>query len=98
MKIFVIADPETLLAFSLAGVRGEAVQSPSEVPVILRGLRRDKAALVLITADLAEANRSVIEGILRDSDAPLVLEIPDSRGRDVARDRLTHRIASLARK
>jgi vacuolar-type H+-ATPase subunit F/Vma7 len=85
MKIFVLADPDTYLAFSLAGIRGRAVQSPSEVPAALEALVEKETGLVLMTERLAEANRA------------LILEIPDTQGPVPERRKATERILSLLR-
>jgi V/A-type H+-transporting ATPase subunit F len=97
MKIFVLADPETYLAFSLAGIRGRAVKSPSEVPAALEALVEKEKGLVLMTERLAEANRDVIERILLRPEAPLIVEIPDTQGPVPERRKATERILSLLR-
>jgi len=45
MKIFVLADAETLLVYALAGLKGQAVKSDADVPAILDGLTRESAGL-----------------------------------------------------
>lgn len=98
MKIFVIADPETYLVFTLAGIRGKAVKSETEVPAILASLAREEVGLVLITEPIAERNREVIERILIEPGGPLILEIPATKGPVQTRTRTTERLVSLLRR
>jgi V/A-type H+-transporting ATPase subunit F len=98
MKIFVLADPETLLAFSLAGIEGRAIHSGADVPAAFADLDRKNVALVLITEGLAEKNREMIDGMLLDPAGPLILEIPDTKGPASERHKATERIISLLRR
>jgi V/A-type H+-transporting ATPase subunit F len=98
MKLFVLADPETYLAFSLAGINGQAVRSEIEVPSVLENLNRKEIGLVLITEALAEKNREVIERMLLEPGGPLILEIPDIRGSISEQLKMTERILSLLRR
>ena len=98
MKIFVLADPETCLAFALAGINGQAVHSGDEVPAMLENLNRKEIGLVLITEGLAEKNREVIEKLLLEPKGPLILEIPDIKGAASQKQRATERILSLLRR
>jgi V/A-type H+-transporting ATPase subunit F len=98
MKIFVLADPETYLAFALAGINGHSVDSGPEIPVLLEGLDRKEIGLVLITEGLAEKNREVIDRILLEPGGPLILEIPDTKGPLSRKDKTADRILSLLRR
>jgi V/A-type H+-transporting ATPase subunit F len=98
MKIFVIADPETYLAFALAGINGQSVHSEEEVPLILENLNRTEIGLVLITEVLAEKNRQAIEGILLEPAGPLILEIPGVRGPKHKKPKVSDQIFSLLRR
>lgn len=98
MKIFVLADPETYLAFALAGIKGQAVHSGPEVPPLLESLDRKETGLVLITESLAEKNREVIDRILLEAGGPLILEIPDTKGPVSEKEKATERILSLPRR
>jgi vacuolar-type H+-ATPase subunit F/Vma7 len=97
MKIFVIADAETVLAFALAGLKGQSVESESEVPALLANLTRENAGLVLIT-DLAMKNREAIERVLLDPGRPLIVEIPGSGGPLPRKVKTAERLASLLRR
>ncbi len=98
MKILVIADPKTTLAFALAGISTQAVQSPAEIPAILQDLDRETTSLVLITEALAGENRAVIERLVLEPGGPLILEIPDTAGPQPRRARAAERIVSLLRR
>jgi vacuolar-type H+-ATPase subunit F/Vma7 len=98
MKIFVIADAETVLAFALAGLKGQSVTSETEVPTLLANLTREEAGLVLITETLAVNNREAIERVLLDPGRPLIVEIPGSGGPLPRKVRTSERLASLLRR
>jgi vacuolar-type H+-ATPase subunit F/Vma7 len=98
MKILVLADPNTSLAFALAGIGTRAVQSPAEIPDILQGLDRETTGLILITEALAGENRAAIERKVLAPGGPLILEIPDSGGPRPRRARATERLVSLLRR
>lgn len=98
MKIFVVADPDTCLAFALAGIEGQAVETEAEVNSILQRLSREKVGLVLITEPLAQKNREAVERMLLEPGGPPILEIPTTRGPAAERARTTDRIVSLLRR
>jgi len=98
MKIFVIADSKTYLAFALAGLQGIAVSSESEVPAILETLDSREFGLVLVTEHLAERNRGAVDIALLEPGRPLILEIPALSGPPVERVNPAERILSLMRK
>ena len=98
MKILVIADPNTSLAFALAGIDTRIVQSPAEIPDILQGLDRQSISLILISEALAGENRAAIERMVLEPGGPLILEIPDTGGPQPRRARATERLVSLLRR
>ena len=97
MKIFILADPDTYLTFALAGIKGQAVQSSTEVADVLENLNRKQIGMILITEDLAEKNRKLIDRILLQPNGPLIVEIPDFRGSKSKRPKTAERILSLIR-
>jgi V/A-type H+/Na+-transporting ATPase subunit F len=98
MKIAVIADPDTVLAFRLAGIEARVAHSVSEVTALIAQLRREEIGLMLITEALAEGNRDVVEAILLEPGGPLILEIPEFKGPLPDKARATDRIAALLRR
>lgn len=97
MKIFVIADPETHLAFALAGIRGRPVMKAEEVPEILESVDAGEIGLVLIAEQLAAGNREAVDKALLRSGYPLILEIPAAAGPAVERVKPADRLLSLMR-
>ncbi len=61
MKIAVIGDSDTVLAFRLAGMEGRLARSAAEVTTLVDQLRREEIGLMLITEALAEENRELVE-------------------------------------
>ena len=98
MKIFVIADPQTVLAFGLAGIKGQAVHSAEEVTPLLRSIDRKEIGLVLITEALAASHRETIEQMLLERTGTLIVEIPDTKGPNPARIKASERVAALVRR
>jgi vacuolar-type H+-ATPase subunit F/Vma7 len=99
MKIFVVADPETSLAFALAGIKSHAVQSETEAPTVLAALaREEEVGLILITEQLARENRQIIDKMLIEPGGPLILQIPSTGGPIQKRERTIERIAALLRR
>ncbi len=81
MKVFVIADQATCLAFSLGGIKTRAVKGREEVLAALQfAVDTQSVGLVLITEKIASLVRSEVDTILYTLHRPLVLEIPDASG------------------
>ncbi len=81
MRIVVIADPETCLAFSLAGIESVPVHNAREAAHALEDAARDReTGLVLITERLAQTIRNEVDRVVYASQRPLVVEIPDTAG------------------
>lgn len=96
LKFFVIADEHTIIAFSLAGIRGGVAHSPGQVRDLLAQSWEDpEVGLVLITERLADQVREVVDGARRDRLRPLILEIPDLAGPMAQRESLLDRLRSL---
>ena len=81
MKVSVIGNQESVLGFSLVGVRGEAVSSILEANQALdRALSTTDAGIVLVTADVAELIQARMDQLKLRSTVPLVVEIPGPMG------------------
>ncbi len=98
MKIFVLADADTVLVYALAGLKGQVVTSATEVPAILDGLTSESAGLVLITETLAQNNRDAVEKMMLDPGSPLIVAIPDINGPLPKTVANTERLVSLMRR
>jgi len=93
---FVIADEHTVLAFSLAGVRGGVADTPGMAQeLLIRSQKDSEVGLVLITERLADQIREVVEVARRDHLKPLILEIPDLAGPMARQESLLDRLRSL---
>lgn len=93
-----MADPDTCLAFALAGIMTRPVHSADEVAGMMETLNRQTIGLILITEDLARQNRAMIDNVLLDADAPLILEIPAVNGPVSTESAVTGRMLSLLRR
>jgi vacuolar-type H+-ATPase subunit F/Vma7 len=98
MKIAVIADPDTVLAFRLAGIAGQVAHSAADVAALVDQLRREEMGLMLITEALADGNRELVEKLLLEPGGPLIVEIPEFKGPMTRKTRATDRIAALLRR
>jgi len=96
LKFFVIADEPTVIAFSLAGLRGGEADTPDKVQELLVQSWEDpEVGLVLITERLADQVREVVDVARRDRLKPLILEIPDLAGPMARQESLLDRLRSL---
>ena len=98
MKIAVIGDSDTVLAFRLAGLESRVARFAAEVPALIEQLRREDMGLMLITEALVEENRELVEKILLEPGGPLILEIPEFKGPMTHKTGATQRIAALLRR
>ena len=81
MKYVVIGDPDTVLGFGLAGVAGEAVESPDEAERALDNALNDEAVgVILITERTAAAIQAKVDDAILNRPSPVLVEIPDRRG------------------
>ena len=82
MKYFVIGDEDTVLGFGLVGVDGETVTNEEEAAdVFSRTLKDSDVGIVIITERAADFIRGDVERYVFTEDFPLILEIPDRKGR-----------------
>ncbi len=81
MKSFVIADEDTVLGFSLAGVQGIIVTTAEEThDAFDRATQVDDIGIMLITERVAQMIREKVDSWIIGGRQPLIVEIPDSRG------------------
>jgi len=98
MKMFVIGDSDTVLAFALTGIQGLAVEREAELAPILKSLDARQIGLILITEVIAEKNRALVDELMIAPQGPLILEIPDSKGPLAGKRKAIDRITSLLRR
>ena len=81
MKIAVIADEETVLGFSLAGVQGIPVTTREETfRAFEQTTQADDMGILLMTERVAQLIRDTVDKWIIGGGRPLVVEIPDSQG------------------
>lgn len=81
MKTIVLADEDTVLGFSLAGVQGIIVNTEEEIRKAFEEVtHQDDAGIVLITERVAQKIRETIDNWIIGGGQPLLVEIPDSQG------------------
>ena len=81
MKIFCIADEDTVRGFRLAGVSGQAVASAQEAALAIESATaQPDCAIVLLTETIADGIRPQVERIRLEMQQPLIVEIPGPDG------------------
>lgn len=86
MRYFVIGDEDAVLGFGLVGVAGRIATDEPEAQAAFRDILADKEiGIVIITEPVADLIRESVETYVFTEDFPLILEIPDRRGRDESR-------------
>ena len=81
MKLLVIGSAPAVWGFSLAGVRGEIVETEEELDAALaRSREDDDIGIVLITSDIVDLARERLSNLMARSEVPLVVEIPGPGG------------------
>jgi V/A-type H+-transporting ATPase subunit F len=96
-KIAIIGDTDTVVGFRLAGILKASVPSDSTAARnALADYSRDPdISLVIITERLAEQIRDTIEEISKEP-YPVIVEIPDKRGRLEDRENPLHKLIKRA--
>lgn len=81
MKTIVIADEDTVLGFSLAGVQGIVVSTEEEIRAAFeKVIHSGDVGILLITERIAATIRETVDKWIIAGGQPLVVEIPDSQG------------------
>jgi V/A-type H+-transporting ATPase subunit F len=97
LEFFVIADTHTRLAFALAGVRCGVADSRAQASEFLTQARQDPTVgIILITEPLAALIRAEVAAARRESERPLIVEIPDLSGPAPRPGSLLERLRSLS--
>jgi len=98
MKIVVVADSDTVLAFRLAGVEGRVAHAPADVAAMVDQLCREETGLILITEALFDIHIELLEKILLEPGGPLILAIPEFKGPLPRKTRAIDRILAVLRR
>lgn len=99
MKLSIIADPDTVTAFRLAGTsEAHEVHGAEEASDVLSKLsERDDIGIIILTERLADEIRDMIDEVesKKEGVAPIIVEIPDRSGKI---ERKTDPIADLVKR
>lgn len=82
MKFYVLSDNnDTAIGLRLAGIEGEVIRDPDDVPEALRRVMNDpEIGVVLMTEKLIDACHAQIYRYKLTRKRPLIVEIPDRHG------------------
>jgi len=81
MKTLVIADEDTVIGFSLAGVEGIIINTEEELHKAFdQATQSDDVGILFITERVAQMIRQKIDNWIIGGGHPLIVEIPDSHG------------------
>ena len=82
MKYSVIGDEDTVLGFGIVGVLGKIATNEEETRRAFHELLEDKdVSIIIITERLADNIRTLVDKYLLTQTFPLIVEIPDRKGR-----------------
>lgn len=82
MRYFIIGDEDTVLGFGMVGVEGRVTGSREETESAFKHALKDHSiGIVLITEGAAEHIREEVDSYLFSEQFPLIVEIPDRKGR-----------------
>jgi V/A-type H+-transporting ATPase subunit F len=82
MKCSVIGDEDTVLGFGIVGVPGRIASTEEETRSAFGELLEDQeVSIIIITERLADKIRALVDRYMLTQSFPLIVEIPDRRGR-----------------
>jgi V/A-type H+/Na+-transporting ATPase subunit F len=82
VEYFAIGDEDTVLGFQLVGVPGQIATTADEARVAFEhALKRPSLGIIIITERVAESIRVVVDEYTLTEDFPLIVEIPDRKGK-----------------
>lgn len=82
MKYSIIGDEDAVLGFEMVGVSGRTARNPDEAHQAFRAALADKeVGIVIITEPVADMIRPLVDRYLFTESFPLIVEIPDRKGR-----------------
>ncbi len=95
MKYFVIGDEDTVLGFGMVGVEGRVAGNPAEAEAAFDAATSDPAiGILVVTERAAELMRQRVDRYLFSDTFPLIVEIPDRRGRMTGRPTIREMVNS----
>ncbi len=82
MKIYCVADEDTVRGFRLAGIPGQAVSTSEEAETAINQLiSQPEIGLLIITGEFAEDIHGLIDAIRLTAERPLIIEVPGPNGK-----------------
>lgn len=82
MNYFVIGDEDTVMGFGMVGVRGKVANSPAEAQSALdEAIEEKEVGIIIITERVAELIRPQVDRLIFTLAFPLIVEIPDRKGK-----------------
>ncbi len=99
MKVTAVTDPDTALAFRLAGIETVAVARSEDAGKVLRqAADQPETGIILVTERLAKAAGETFENLVHERHLPLFVEIPDVRGPVGKRLSAAEKMAAILRR
>jgi vacuolar-type H+-ATPase subunit F/Vma7 len=81
VKLYCIADEDTLRGFRLAGLAGQVATTNEQVRAALTRATADaECGIIILTERAAAAARAQVESIRKERHRPLIAEIPGPEG------------------
>lgn len=86
MKYSIIGDEDTVLGFEMVGVSGKSARGPDEARRAFHAILEDgEVGIIIMTERVADMIRPLVEKYVLTQSFPLIVEIPDQRGREPGR-------------
>lgn len=86
MKYSIIGDEDSVLGFGMVGVSGKIVDNADDARLAFQAMLEDKdTSIVIITERIADMIRPIVDKYLFTVSFPLIVEIPDRKGRQPGR-------------
>jgi len=82
MRYSIIGDEDTVLGFGIVGVSGKVATNSEQAKRAFQSLLQDgQTGIIIITERVADMIRPMVDRYLFTANFPLVVEIPDRKGR-----------------
>ena len=82
MKYHIIGDEDAVLGFGMVGVKGRVVGDAEEASSAFReAIAEKEIGIIIITERIADLIRPQVDRYIFSRDFPLILEIPDRKGK-----------------
>jgi V/A-type H+-transporting ATPase subunit F len=79
---FIIGDEDSVLGFSLVGVKGRVVNNAKEAESAFESVLEDREiGIIIITERIADLIRPLVDRYIFTQVFPLIVEVPDRRGK-----------------